>query len=235
MLNDFMANAIPEILDIIKRFPKANVQIKEDGTPVTDLDICLSSYFENLIKKFQPEANFYSEEKYSEWKFPMITLDPLDGTKEYIEGRNEWAISIATFKSQKFEGEGWVFNPKTLEVFGEPQALHFNSKKFYCGEVSRSEWKKDLFKNNLSDRFKIKPVGSIAYKLGRLAYNKSDFVVSLKPKNIWDIAGGTLLCLKAGHKFYSCGKEVTNVEKMYYPPLIWCHESLFSELSKIYF
>lgn len=234
-LNQFMSNAVPEILEIVRRFPTANIQIKEDGTPVTDLDLFLSSYIEDLVKKKFPDVIFYSEEKYSDWKFPMITLDPLDGTREYIEGRDEWSISIALFKSEKFEGEGWVFNPKRDEIFELPGQLNFTPKKSYCGEVSRSEWKKGLFKNNQNHKFQVTPVGSIAYKLGRLAYNKSDFVISLTPKNIWDIAGGTLLCLKAGFKFYSNGKEVTSVEKMYSPPLIWCHESLFSEISKIYF
>jgi myo-inositol-1(or 4)-monophosphatase len=220
--------------DLVRRYPRAEIQFKQDGSPVTELDLFLSSHIELLMMDHFPGLTFYSEEKYSDWKFPMIVLDPLDGTREYIDGRDEWAVSIAIFKTEEFKGEGWIYNPKTGECFDDAESEMFEEKDSYRGEVSRSEWKKGLFTNKSSEKFVVHPVGSIAYKLGRLSHKKCDFVVSLLPKNIWDIAGGTLLCHKAGMKFYSQGKEVTSVQKLYEPPLLWCRPELFSELSKIY-
>ena len=78
-----------------------------------------------------------------------------------------------------------------------------------------------------------RPKGSIAYKLGLLAAGNSDFVISMTPKSIWDIAGGTLLCQRSKIKFYSEGKEVLEVKQNYLPPLIWCHEEIFEELSSL--
>lgn len=222
------------INDIVQKYPEPEITIKEDGSPVTKLDLALSSHVESLMEQKFPETTFYSEEKFSEWKFPLLALDPLDGTKEYIEKRPEWAMSIGIFTNEKFEGEGWVYNPVTSESFCEAHKIPFVKKENYRGEVSRSEWKEGLFTNKTSENFTLVPVGSIAYKLGRVAAGKSDYVVSLRPKNIWDIAGGSLLCKSAGIKFYSQGVEVTEVKKLYLPPLIWCHEELFSELSKIY-
>lgn len=229
-----LKNHLAGIDDLVRRYPQAEVQFKQDGSPVTELDLFLSSHIELIMQDNYPEATFYSEEKFDEWKFPLVALDPLDGTREYIEGRDEWAISVGLFQSENFEGEGWVYNPKTGECFDSSDAKSFVEKPKYFGEVSRSEWKKGLFTNKNTDQFEVIPVGSIAYKLGRLSAGKCDFVVSLRPKNIWDIAGGTLLCQHAGMKFYSQGKEVTTVQKLYEPPLIWCHEELFSELSKIF-
>ncbi len=225
---------LPAIDDIVRRYPQAAVQFKQDGSPVTELDLTLSSCIELVMRENFSHMNFYSEEKFDEWKFPLIALDPLDGTQEYIEGRDEWALSIGLFQDEIFQGEGWVYNPKTGECFDHGLDQAFVEKKTYRGEVSRSEWKKGLFKNKTSSKFEIHPIGSIAYKLGRLSHGKCDFVVSLHPKNIWDIAGGSLLCKQAGLKFYSCGKEVTSVAKVYGPPLLWCRPELFSELSKIY-
>lgn len=221
------------INDLVRRYPKADIQFKQDGSPVTELDLFLSSHVELIMKENFPHMTFYSEEKFDEWKFPLIALDPLDGTREYIEGRDEWALSLGLFENENFEGEGWVYNPKTGECF-DHATPHFVEKKSYRGEVSRSEWKKGIFTNKSTEKFEVHPVGSIAYKLGRLSSGKCDFVVSLFPKNIWDIAGGSLLCKEAGMKFYSQGKEVTSVQKLYQPPLIWCRPELFSELSKIY-
>ena len=233
-LMKIMFREVPLINDIVRRFPKADIQFKNDGSPVTELDLSLSSHIELLMEKNFSGVTFYSEEKFSEWKFPLLALDPLDGTQEYIEGRDEWAISIGVFENENFAGEGWVYNPKTAECFDHGDRNNFKIKSSYRGEVSRSEWKKGLFANKSTDKYKVEPLGSIAYKLGRLSAHKCDFVVSLRPKNIWDIAGGTLLCHEAGYKFYSQGKEVTKVEKLYQPPLIWCREEMFSELSAIY-
>ncbi len=233
-LMKIMFREIPLIDELVRQFPKADITFKNDGSPVTELDLSLSSHIELLMEKNFSGVTFYSEEKFSEWKFPLLALDPLDGTQEYIDGRDEWAISIGVFENENFEGEGWVYNPKSGECFDHGVLENFKSKKKYRGEVSRSEWKKGLFTNKSTEKYELVPLGSIAYKLGRLSGHKCDFVISLRPKNIWDIAGGTILCQEAGYKFYSEGKEVTKVEKLYQPPLIWCREEMFSELSAIY-
>ncbi len=230
-----LKKSLEGINDLVQKFPSAKVKIKADGSPGTELDEVLSDFFYTIIKSDYPHFTFYSEENFGEWKFPLIALDPLDGTQEYLEGRDEWAISVGLFESENFSGEGWIYNPKLRELFDENLPVQsFIEKKIYRGEVSRSEWKKGLFTGRTTEKFIVEPVGSIAYKLGRLARGDCDFVVSLRPKNIWDIAGGTLLCQRAGYKLYSQGKEVTSVLPLYQPPLIWCHEKLFSELSKIY-
>jgi myo-inositol-1(or 4)-monophosphatase len=233
-LADFLKSHIGFLNEIFTNAAIPNITYKEDRSPVTSLDLALSEYIEKLFSQSYAHVTFYSEEKFSEWKFPLLALDPLDGTREYIEGNPEWAISLGLFENENFQGEGWVYNPAKQELFFAGIEKKFTPKNFYRGEVSRSEWKKGLFKNQ-DKKFELFPVGSIAYKLGRLSQHESDFVVSLFPKNIWDIAGGTLLCQKSGHKFYSAGEEVTTVRSLYEPPLIWCHPSLFPELSKIYF
>jgi myo-inositol-1(or 4)-monophosphatase len=231
----FLKNYLQSINGIVQKYPHALVQYKPDGSPVTELDLALSSFVEGILREHFPHITFYSEEKFSDWKFPLLALDPLDGTREYILGRDEWAISVGLFEDQHFLGEGWVYNPKTGElVTEEVPGVGFQKKNHYRGEVSRSEWESGLFTGKSTRTFEIVPMGSIAYKLGRLAAGKCDFVVSLKPKSIWDIAGGSLLCMNRGMKFYCKGTEVTHVSKLYDPPLLWCHEELFPSLSEIF-
>jgi len=223
------------INEIVSHHPTPKIQIKDDGSPVTTLDIELSAFVENLLQSHSSnEVTFYSEENYSTISFPLLALDPLDGTREYINGNDEWALSVGIFEDKNFQGEGWIYNPKTEELFNHAEERKHKIKEIYCGEVSHSEWEKGLFTNKDQTRFKLKPIGSIAYKLARLSGGECDFVVSLRPKSIWDIAGGTNLIQQAGMHFYSEGKKVTEVKELYLPPLIWCHEEIFSELSKIY-
>lgn len=233
-LADILNLKFLSIKELLNQFSKPDISYKSDGSPVTLLDVALSEHLEVELRSHFPDHTFYSEENFSGWCFPLIAVDPLDGTREYIAGRPEWAISVGIFKSENFEGEGWVCNPVSDEHFTMGSAGYFSPMERYSGEVSRSEWESGLFKNFLSEKFKLSPMGSIAYKLGKLSQGKTDFVVSLYPKNIWDIAGGSLLAQQAGIKFYSQGKEVTKVQKFYQPPLIWCHPSLFSELAKLF-
>lgn len=60
--------------------------------------------------------------------------------------------------------------------------------------VSVSEMKEGLFSDPFwNDAFEIRSMGSIAYKLGLLSAGFIDLIVSLKPKNEWDICGGISL------------------------------------------
>ncbi|MGE8719809.1 3'(2'),5'-bisphosphate nucleotidase CysQ [Leptospira terpstrae] len=60
--------------------------------------------------------------------------------------------------------------------------------------VSLSEMKEGLFSDAFwHEDFEIRSMGSIAYKLGLLSAGFIDLIVSLKPKNEWDICGGIAL------------------------------------------
>jgi myo-inositol-1(or 4)-monophosphatase len=233
-LADHMTELIDQIKQILPQHRPGMSQLKPDGTPVTSLDLALSLLLEHHLENCYPSTSIFSEENDGHWSFPLIAIDPLDGTREYILGRSEWAISVGCFKDQNFKGQGWVYNPVTDELFTEASDCLVHKRQVLEGEVSRSEWEKGEFKKFNHPHFTITPMGSIAYKLGRLSAGKIDFVISMTPKNIWDIAGGSLLCQKQGIIFYSEGVEVQKVERIYRPPLIWCREEIFSELSSLF-
>ena len=60
-------------------------------------------------------------------------------------------------------------------------------------EFGRGEWER--FRNA---GFRIKPVGSVAYKLARVAVGLADATWTLVPKYGWDVAAGALLVEAAG-------------------------------------
>jgi len=59
--------------------------------------------------------------------------------------------------------------------------------------VKRGEWKQ--FE---SAEFNIRPMGSVAYKLGLVAAGRADLTFTLVPKNEWDVAAGAALVEDAG-------------------------------------
>ena len=75
--------------------------------------------------------------------------------------------------------------------------------------ISRSELRKGLWSPYKKKFFKLKPIGSVAYKLGLTAANKADLFASLRPKNEWDICAGNCIINEAGGKLIDLnGKRV---------------------------
>ncbi len=230
-----MSHCLPLIQALVLQHENSVGILKTDGTFVTSLDLALSDLIEGVSREHYTDCSFYSEENFNVLSFPALVVDPLDGTREYLAKRPEWAISVALFESEDFHGEGWIYNPMSQDLFHSGVVKpRDTSKRSYLGEVSRSEWDEGLFKKNKFPHLSLKPMGSIAFKLGHLSRGDCDFVVSFRPKNIWDVAAGTLLAKAAGYKFYSAGKVVTKVQKLYEPPLIWCHEDLYPTLKSAF-
>ena len=65
---------------------------------------------------------------------------------------------------------------------------------------SRSETKKGLWDSHIETFKELKPIGSVAYKLGLTAAGKADIFASLRPKNEWDICAGNCIVNEAGGK-----------------------------------
>lgn len=92
---------------ILERFPPvaADVGIKSDKSPVTAADLASHRAIMRILKQGAPEINVISEENVgipyeirSRWD-QLILVDPLDGTKEYLAGRDEFSVLIAWLSS----------------------------------------------------------------------------------------------------------------------------------------
>jgi myo-inositol-1(or 4)-monophosphatase len=214
---------------------------KEDLTIVTVIDHLVSKILKEKLnnhKEFSHYA-FFSEEDYGELKFPSVILDPIDGTNELIKGRPECVVSLATMNSPEIadsKNYGWLYNPFTGFSLDSNNIFHSHlnrSTQQTLGLVSRSEWNKGYYQNIKSKNIAVVPRGSIAFKLGLLASGACDFVVSLAPKNIWDIAAGTILLNQRGILFYIDGIPVTHLNQVSYnSKLLWCQPSLAPDLIK---
>lgn len=214
------------------------VSLKKDASPVTEID----HYISDLIKEsFEIESlgiDFMCEEGSGKKSLacPCVVLDPIDGTKGLISKTGECAVSLAFLNSKKIndpKNEGWIFNPFTdfellsSSVKKTPWFKAITTKTIF-GLVSRSEWESGLYTNEIKEKIVV-PKGSIALKLGLLASGASDFVWSKHPKNLWDIAAGTVMAESLGISFYYNGIKQTEF-KSDYPEgnLLWCSDTLIS-------
>jgi 3'(2'), 5'-bisphosphate nucleotidase len=77
----------------------APAQSKSDGSPVTQADLAANGVILERLRRAFPEIPVISEEadqpeaaKGAEW---FILVDPLDGTKEFLRGTEEFTVNIA--------------------------------------------------------------------------------------------------------------------------------------------
>ncbi len=226
----FLSHCRQTIVDKITELKTQGYELtsKKDNTPLTNLDTAISEIVENFIHTKFKEICFYSEEKHKTLFFPALIIDPIDGTREFINNIPEYCVSVGFYFEQSILSQNnwsWIYNPATQEEFLQTKTIRYKKKKNLLGFISKTEYASGFLNNTKGSNIKIQPIGSIAYKLALLAQGKCDFVISSKPKNIWDIAAGVLQCAEAGYKFYEKGKEVTKLDKIkYLPPLLWCHE-----------
>jgi myo-inositol-1(or 4)-monophosphatase len=136
-------------------------------------------------------------------------VDPLDGTREFVAGIPEFCVSIAMVENGH-PVAGGICNPASNEVFlgSLESGVTYNGKPVRPSQrsaldgatvlASRSETKRGEWKQFEGANFKLRAMGSVAYKLALVSAGLADITFTLVPKNEWDVAGGVALVTSAG-------------------------------------
>lgn len=226
-----LLNDLRQFCDGLFLMSALQTERKSDNTLVTQIDQQISEFF-----KQHPATRgftFYSEEDHSGLRFPALVLDPIDGTRELAAGRAECAVSACFMPGPELkDAASLVFNPFTGFGLSSDQPAVWTPEPVThrpLGMVSRSEWEHGLYPE--VGAFDLVPRGSIAFKLALLAAGSIDFVVTRRPKHIWDIAAGTHLCWQRGIQLWSQGAVVTRLSHAQIAgPLLWCRPELATSL-----
>ncbi len=140
-------------------------------------------------------------------------VDPLDGTREFVAGIPEFRVSIAMVENGRpiAEWESVTRPPTSLSSLDtrdrdQWQSLHSRANELPLDGAtvlaSRSETKRGEWKQFEGANFKVRPMGSVAYKLALVSAGLVDITFTLVPKNEWDVAAGVAL-VNAGGGFVS--------------------------------
>ena len=189
------------------------VVYKSPDQPQTAADLEADSILQEMLLGAFPDYGWLSEETVDRpdrlGHTRVWIVDPIDGTRSYVAGRPEFAISIA-LAQQGRAVVGIVTNPATNELFyavhdegafrddGTP--LHVSRTRTTAGAVliaSRSELKANEF-TGFGSEWSISPMGSTAYKLALIAAGSADVFLSRGPKSEWDVCAGDLIVREAG-------------------------------------
>ena len=242
--------ALQRAASVLSRFTPGAVEVeyKAGHSPVTEADRAVDEAVRTIL--LQDGEGWLSEETADNLdrlnKKCLWVVDPLDGTREFLQGIPEWCVSIAWVQ----DGEalaGGILNPATGETFlgsrhtgvqrnGAP--VRISPRSDLPGALvlgSRSEFERGEWKQFQDGSLVLRPVGSVAYKLALVAAGLADATWTLVPKHEWDVAAGTALVQAAGGIIRNLdgSSVVFNQRQPRLPGLLSAGPNLYPEISRL--
>jgi|TARA_B100001939_G_scaffold325495_1_gene318300 3'(2'), 5'-bisphosphate nucleotidase len=193
------------------------IEIKEDKSPVSNGDLKVNDLITNKIKDLTPNIPIISEEtvdlkKKNEAKIFWL-IDPIDGTKEYIAGKDEYTLNASLVintvpvlgvvgvpkKNRLFytygPGESYLIeNDKTQKINCKKQQP--NGKIVALSSVIKPS---DIILNKLKE-LNVTSIVKMAssYKFCVIATGEYDVYAAKERANEWDYAAGHAIAQNAG-------------------------------------
>ncbi|MCF2522372.1 3'(2'),5'-bisphosphate nucleotidase CysQ [Bradyrhizobium sp. G127] len=223
-LTELVAQAGAAILAIDRSGMR--VDDKSDGSPVTAADMAADRIIADGLKRIAPRIPALSEERTHlaarPYKNSFFLVDPLDGTKEFVAGRDEFTVNVALITHGKpllgiiaapalgliwrgLVGRSTERLPMTRD--GQTGPAHTIRTRAHPGPgqpwvaaVSRSHG------DPRSEAFISARPGAVrralgsAVKFGRIAEGEADIYPRLSPTSEWDVAAGHAVVTAAGGK-----------------------------------
>ena len=219
MKNDleFVIESVKEVGELILNYFHGDYDVEEksDDNPVTSADLAADTELRKRFARRFPNDGWLSEETVDSRerlnRERVWVVDPLDGTKEFVKGFPEFAISIALVEGREPRIAA-VYNPARKDLFTAEKGrgafrngstMRISSRGSLAGcriLASRSEFSQQTLAPLEEWGGHVEAVGSIAFRLALLAAGDADVAISLRPKNEWDICAGGLLVTEAGGK-----------------------------------
>lgn len=211
---EFVIETVKEVGNLILNYFHGDYDVQEKGkdNPVTSADLAADKHLREKFARQFPKDGWLSEETSDSperlARERVWIVDPLDGTKEFVKGLPEFAVSVALVQT----GEphiAVVYNPARDDLFAaeKGKGAFRNGSKMRISPAqnlhgarilaSRSEYSQQTL-TSLQEWGQIEAIGSIALRLALLAAGEADLAISLRPKNEWDVCAGGLLVTEAG-------------------------------------
>jgi 3'(2'), 5'-bisphosphate nucleotidase len=218
-LTDLVVRAGAAILAVDRRAMR--VDGKADGSPVTEADRAADRIIAEGLARIAPEVPALSEERIDQATPPyersFFLIDPLDGTKEFVAGRDEFTVNLALVTGgvpllgiigapalglmwRGLVGRG----AERLKTAGASKAEPIHTRSFpkrgepWIVAVSRSHG------DARTEAFIAERPGAVrqalgsAVKFGRVAEGRADIYPRLAPTSEWDVAAGHAVVTAAG-------------------------------------
>ena len=206
-----MRRALDSVADLVARTDRRGMSVdySSNGDPVTALDRSINrALHENLPAEGEGWLSEESPDHPDRLRCSRVwVVDPIDGTRQFVEGIPEWCVSIGLIEGHQAVAGG-ILNPSTGEIFlgsvetGLEIVGSVRSKSDKADRprmlVSRREHGRGKWARFEGTELTVSPIGSIAYRLAQVAAGYADATCTFEPRREWDVAGGVALVHAAG-------------------------------------
>jgi myo-inositol-1(or 4)-monophosphatase len=205
--------ALSTACEVLDEFTPGSVAatFKTGDDPVTAADLAVDRVLRQVLQG--PDEGWLSEETADDTdrldRRRVWIVDPLDGTREFVQGIPEWCVSVGLIEDG-LPVAGGVLNPQTgVRILGAegagvvlddrpvtlrpPAGIEGALVLASRSEVKRGEWDR-FFTSTVS----IRNMGSVAWKSALVGAGQADATWTLVPKHEWDVAGGAAIVRAAG-------------------------------------
>ena len=183
---------------------------KGASSPVSEADIAVNDLLESRLRTATPDYGWLSEESVDDearlGRQLVWIVDPIDGTRGYLAGREDWCVSVALVEDAS-PVLAAVFAPASDEFFfavrGQGAALNDAPVHATSGtalDFSRVAGPKPLVErlNRSSEEIILHPrIGSLALRLCRVAQGSLDAAFAGGQSRDWDLAAANLIVQEA--------------------------------------
>ena len=252
LLQETMKVASKAILEIYEQ-SDLEVHLKKDKSPLTCADITsneviIQALSETQLPIFSEESEHVSYQERMQWDAYWL-IDPLDGTREFIQRSGEFTINIALIE-QNTPTLGAVCIPTEQVTYIGGTSLGY-TKKYYKHEVFETKPRltthfEDLFAydqlktvasksdnhQGLSDFVNRTPSNTIHFKGSSLKFmalvdHEADIYPRFTPCMEWDTAASDAILRSVGRSILALdkhnlptGRIEYNKEDLYQPPFV---------------
>lgn len=179
---------------------------KTPGNPVSEADLAVDTFLQRELGYLLPSAAWLSEETADDkerTKNDLIWLvDPIDGTRDFIRGRDGWAVSVALISAGR-PLMGMLAAPARDEewfcVAGKGSTLNGNQLKASTRQqFVGARTPADQLPLPDSQLELVEKPNSIALRIAMIADNRADLIGTVRWGFEWDIGAAALIAREAG-------------------------------------
>ncbi len=184
----------------------------DDAGPVTQADLAVNDKLHEVLQGARHDYGWLSEESEDGAerldKKRLFIVDPIDGTRSFIEGSNTWAHSLAVVDNGS-PVAAVIYLPKRDMLYAAAlgQGATLNGTPIQIGSRNDLDGAEAL-----TVKFNLKPEywrgeppalerayrPSLAYRMALVAEGKFDAMITFRDSWEWDVAAGDLILREAG-------------------------------------
>ena len=212
-----ITDALAAAAEVLERFTPGEIdsELKDGGDPLTAADTAVNEVLAKALRG--GDEGWLSEESTDASgrldRRRVWVVDPIDGTREFIDGIPEWCVSVGLVEDGVPVAGGILSPPNGNLIVGSVETgVICNgspAKTTATADIrgalvlaSRSEVRRGEWERFFSAPVAVRNMGSVAYKLGLVGAGLADATWTLVPKNEWDVAGGAALVLAGGGRVF---------------------------------